>query len=95
MTGWLPLVDFHHPFASHALACQPVVAAMHSQCVIPDDARHVNLLVQVLIPLAGVQSVLVGSSDFHFPFWFAMDGFTTSSQTEPTVEMNLERVHMT
>jgi hypothetical protein len=48
---------------------------------------------QMFVPLASVQSELVGSSDVHVPFWFARYCFTTSSETVPTVEMNFERVH--
>ncbi len=77
----------------NVLTGQMAVAAMHSKRVVPDDSGHVDLLVQVLISLAGVQPVLVRPSDFHLPFWFAIYCFTTASETEPTVEMNFERVH--
>jgi len=36
--------------------------------VVPDYPGHVDLLLQVFVPLAGVQPVLVGSPDFHFNF---------------------------
>jgi hypothetical protein len=66
---------------------------MHSERMIPDDPGHVDLLVQVLIPFAGIEPIFVRPSDFHFPFWLAMYAFTTSSETVPTVEMNFERAH--
>jgi hypothetical protein len=58
----------HQTVFVNVLTCQTVGAFLHRKGVVPDDPGHINLLVQVPISLADVQSVLVGSSDFHWPF---------------------------
>jgi len=77
---------------ANGLPCQALVATMHGQRVSPDDSGHVHLLLQVLIPLAGDQSVLVAPPDFHWPCWLALYCFTTANETVATVEMKFEGV---
>jgi len=83
----------HQTVFVDVLARQSVVATLHGERVVPDDASHVNLLVQVFVPLAGIEPIFVRPPDFHLPSWFAMYCFTTANETAPAVEMNLERVY--
>jgi hypothetical protein len=44
----------HQAEFANVLARQAVIAFLYSECVIPDDSGYADLLVQVLVPLAGV-----------------------------------------
>ena len=55
----------HHVVLAHVLARQAVVAPMERDAVVPDEARHVDALMQQSILFIAVQRVLVGAGDHH------------------------------
>lgn len=62
----------HQCVSMQVLAGQPVIAPMKRDAVVVNQARNVNLLMQMLILFCAVQLELVGLGQNHWFFWSSM-----------------------